>query len=153
MIEIIDIEKKIRHHFPEIEFKNESFNNCLFLTFKTKYQKDYNYFLELSKEFKYVNIGATLENQAKNQYFWLTGIDYTMRGVDNVEIFNDFIFETIEILVNHRTRIIQENKLISQVFTLEYFVDKVWKKLETTSAFKYGGFIFPITEKKRKIYE
>jgi hypothetical protein len=153
MTEIKDIENKIRRQFPEIEFKDESFNDCLFLTFKTNYQKDYYYFIELSKEFKYVNIGATLENQEKNQYFWLTRIDYKIRDVDNVEIFNEFMFETIEILVNHRTRIIQEKKMISQAFTLEYFIENDWKKLETTSAFKYGGFKFPAIEMKRKIYE
>ena len=153
MKEIIEIENKIRQQFPEIEFRDESFNDCLYLTFKTIYQKEYNYFLELSKEFKYVNIGATIENQEKNQYFWLTRIDYTIRGVDNIAIFHEFIFETIEILVNHRTRIIQEKKFISQVFTLEYIINDTWKQLDTTSAFKYGGFKFPSSELKRKIYE
>jgi len=153
MSKLKELKSKIQEQFPIIEFKDESYVDDLTLTFENKFQKEYYFQIIVSKSFRFVNICANLRNQPKNQYFWQTEIDYITKEYGNEELFLEFIIETLEILTKHRTRIIQEKRLLSQVFTLEYFSENSWKKLNQKNAFRYSNFIFPTIVGKRMIYE
>ena len=147
-----EIKAKIIERFPEIEFLDISHVDDLTLSFTNKLQKDYHFNVVVSKYCESVHICAILNDKPSHLYFWCNEIDFYGDVKVNINKLLQFVFTNIEILKNHKTRIVQKIQWFSQRFTLEYYQDG-WKELSHRNGLKYSDLEFPKISSKQHIYE
>jgi hypothetical protein len=123
----------------------------LVFDFSNGLQKDYSFYAWVSPSITQSTIGASLKVDSKEKYcFWSSLNDLYGSEGPELEWTLKFLIENMEIILNHRTRIIQRKGWINMIFTLEYYKDGDWKSLGSTMAFRYSHFKFPKMDKGQK---
>jgi hypothetical protein len=146
-----NIMESITNRFPRIYFKPREYSSGeLELEFSADQTKEYLFYLWLWPQISLV-IGARLRGKP-DHYFWYESTDRTTR--DDIEWekqVHEFIVDTIDKLVNYRTRIVQREGVFSSSFTCEYF-DGSWKVISKSSALKLFGLDIPKVQGREKVY-
>ena len=135
-----------------IELEHEINDKGLVFKFSNRLQKDYDFIGWVSPSITQSTIGASLKVDSDNKhYFWHMLNDlYKSKGPE-LKWTLEFLIEKMDILLNHKTRIIQRKGWINMIFTLEYDKDGDWKGLGSTMAFRYSNFRFPKMEKGQRV--
>lgn len=144
---------KILEKYHKIEFAEDSCIDDLTLTFSNSFQTEFYFVLTISKSLEFASIGACLNNAPKNQYFWLTDIDIIDSEENDVNLITEFIIETLDIILQHKTRITQKKTLLTQKFILDYCVNGKWIKFSQRSGLRYTNLSFPEFKGRKKMYE
>lgn len=152
MINISELNDKIRTRYPDISFTDNSEKKIMLLEFIGSHQSDYYYYVWVNSDNYLADVGAKLISQ-KDSYFWHTDLDYFIDSKDSVAIVEEFVFETLKILANHRTRIIQKKKLLSQTFILEFLDNNIWRKYCPRNGLRFSNLKFPKISGRTRIYE
>jgi hypothetical protein len=146
-----EITTAIQSRYPSVSFEIEFESQHLLMRFDNGFQKDYTFYLGVEKGITQSTIGASLKVDSKEKYyFWSLLNDLYKSEGPELEWTLKFLIENMEIILNHRTRIIQRKGWINMIFTLEYYKDGDWKSLGSTMAFRYSHFKFPKLEKGQK---
>jgi hypothetical protein len=146
-----NILESIAKRFPKIYFKSREYSSGeLELEFSADQAKEYLFYLWLWPQISLV-IGARLVGKP-DHYFWYDSTDRTTRDeIEWEKQVHEFIVDTIDKLVNYRTRIIQRDGVFSSSFTCEYF-DGNWKVMSKNSALKFIGLNTPKIQGRNKVY-
>ncbi len=145
-----DIQEKIKRTFKNIEFHDRHSDDQLCLEFSTSKKKDYTFYLWIESLWTTLNIGASLKGNP-DKYFWYDSAEKLNMGDEEwVNWAEEYIFRTLDKLVNYETRIIQKDGLVFTSFTCEYF-DNEWKELTKNRGFRWT-LDTPKIKGQKKVY-
>jgi len=135
------------------------------MSFENGMQKDYCFIIRMSIFYEAnIYIHADLKGPFRNRFFWKIGFGWQDRRSRSPEKIRAFLFETLDILLNHKTRIIQTKNGLTQEFELEYFKNNKWIPLKQRHQGLFFGWNYtlytmssrhsmPEIEGMEKIYE
>ncbi|MBZ0245932.1 MAG: hypothetical protein K8H85_08300 [Cyclobacteriaceae bacterium] len=148
---LTDLKEKVKEKFPNVNFLVEKESKDeLILEFETDNNKDYSFYISSYLSGFFVNVGAKLKN-SPGLYFWCDSIEQlNMDEGEWSRTVEQYLFDVIQKLVNHKTRIIQTKGILYCSFTCEYLQDS-WKTLTKNRGSRLTLEI-PKIDGRRKIY-
>ncbi len=134
--------------YPFIDFREDTSGKEPVLRFSTPFQTEYDYSIWVSTDKSHSSIGAELKDAGAHNFFWYESYEAYYDGD-----LNEFVVATMDILVNHKTRIVQKKGILIQRLTCEYYKDGTWYKFCTQLALRYLGIRCPKIEGRMRIYQ
>jgi hypothetical protein len=150
MTEILNLKNHIEDKYPQIKFLDKSIGDKLLLEFSTLFQREYFYLIYSTFDCIFLDISAQLKKLPGPHYFWHK--DFNLTHDYNKNTLNQF-FETLDIIISHKTRIIQKKNIFNQSFDLQYSYNNLWKSHYQNKGFRFSKLIFPATSTRTIIYK